>query len=117
QQQYETEMFRIVAASYFAKEDYPNAIKYYEKFMANDGGQTQNNQDSYQIGYTYYKLKNYNKSIEQLIKLNSNLNSYSQYGLYTLGDSYLKTNNKQGSRNAFLESSKLNFDAQIQEDA
>ncbi|RRN76378.1 hypothetical protein EIM50_24990, partial [Pseudoxanthomonas sp. SGD-10] len=43
QQQYETEMFRIVAASYFAKEDYQNAIKYYEKFMANDRGATQNN--------------------------------------------------------------------------
>ncbi len=117
QQQYETEMFRIVAASYFAKEDYQNAIKYYEKFMANDRGATQNNQDSYQIGYTYYKLKNYNKSVEQLVKINPDASSYTQFGMYTLGDSYLKTSNKQGSRNAFLESSKLNFDAQIQEDA
>lgn len=116
-QQHETEMQRIVAASYFAKEDYQNALKYYESFMQNDKGKTQNNQDSYQIGYTYYKLKNYNKSIEQLIKLNKDLNNYSQFGLYTLGDSYLKTSNKQGARNAFLESSKMNFDKQIQEDA
>jgi TolA-binding protein len=116
-QQYETEMFRIVAASYFAKENYNEALKYYERFMTNDKGKTQNNQDSYQIGYTYYKLKNYNKSIDQLIKLNKDLNNYSQYGLYTLGDSYIQTNNKQGARNAFLESSKLNFDKQIKEDA
>lgn len=117
EQQYETEMFRIVAASYFAKEDYENAIKYYEKFMAKDQGKTQNNQDSYQIGYTYYKLKEYKKSIDHLIKLNADVNNYSQYGLYTLGDSYLKTSNKQGSRNAFLESSKLKFDKELQEDA
>jgi TolA-binding protein len=117
QQQYETEMFRIVAASYFAKEDYKNAISYYERFMAKDKGQTQNNQDSYQIGYAYYKLGDYKKSIEQLIKLNKDLNNYSQFGLYTLGDSYLKTSNKQGARNAFLESSKLDFDKQIKEDA
>ncbi|ADY52471.1 Tetratricopeptide TPR_1 repeat-containing protein [Pseudopedobacter saltans DSM 12145] len=117
QQQYETQMFRIVAASYFAKEDYANAAKYYEKFIANDGGKSQNNQDSYQIGYTYYKLKKYDKAVEQLIKLNADLNAHSQFGFYTLGDSYLKTLNKQGARNAFLESSKMNFDADIQEDA
>lgn len=116
-QQYETEMFRIVGSSYFAKGDYQNAIKYFEKFLANDGGKTQNDQDSYQIGYTYYKLKNYNKAIEQFVKLNTAANSHNQFGLYTLGDAYLKTKNKQGARNAFLESSKFNFDAQIQEDA
>jgi TolA-binding protein len=116
-QKHETEIFRIIAASYFAKEDYNNSLKYYELFMAQDNGKTQNNQDSYQIGYTYYKLKNYNKSIAQLIKLNKDLNNYSQFGLYTLGDSYLQTSNKQSARNAFLESSKLDFDKQLQEDA
>nr|MBC7613737.1 tetratricopeptide repeat protein [Pseudopedobacter sp.] len=113
----ETELLRIVAASYFAKADYTNTIKYYERFMDRDRGKTQNNQDSYQIGYTYYKLKKYNQSIEQLGKLIKDEKEYSQFGLYTLADDYLTTKNKQSARNAFQVSSKLNFDKQLEEDA
>lgn len=113
----ETELLRIIAASYFAKADYTNALSYYERFMKQDLGKTQNNQDSYQIGYTYYKLKKYNQAIEQLGKLINDKTAYSQAGLYTLGDSYLTTKNKQGARNAFQFSSKLNFDKQIEEEA
>jgi len=113
----ETEMLRIIAASYFAKADYPNALAYYERFMRQDLGKTQNNQDSYQIGYTYYKLKKYNQAIEQLGKLIEDKTAYSQAGLYTLGDAYLTTKNKQGARNAFQFSSKLDFDKQIEEEA
>ncbi|HEX7366436.1 MAG TPA: tetratricopeptide repeat protein [Pelobium sp.] len=113
----ETEMLRIIAASYFAKADYPNALAYYERFMKQDLGKTQNNQDSYQIGYTYYKLKKYNQAIEQLGKLIEDKTAYSQAGLYTLGAAYLTNKNKQGARNAFQFSSKLNFDKQIEEEA
>lgn len=113
----ETEMLRIIAASYFAKADYQNAQAYYERFMNRDLGKTQNNQDSYQIGYTYYKLKKYNLAIEQLGKLIKDKTAYSQAGLYTLGDAYLTRQNKQGARSAFQESSKMDFDKQIEEDA
>ena len=113
----ETELLRVIAASYFAKADYSNAQSYFERFMKKDLGKTQNNQDSYQIGYTYYKLAKYNQAIEQLGKLIKDQSDYSQYGLYTLGDAYLKTNNKQSARNSFQVSSKLDFDKMIKEDA
>lgn len=113
----ETELLRIIAASYFAKNDYTNALAYYERFMKQDMGKTQNNHDSYQIGYTYYKLKKYNQAIEQLGKLINDQTAYSQAGLYTLGDAYLTTKNKQGARNAFQFSSKMDFDKQIEEEA
>ncbi|WP_246230129.1 tetratricopeptide repeat protein [Mucilaginibacter humi] len=35
-QQNETEMLRIIGASYFAKKDYDNAVKYYDRFEARD---------------------------------------------------------------------------------
>ncbi|MGN6637655.1 MAG: tetratricopeptide repeat protein, partial [Mucilaginibacter sp.] len=57
-QQHETEMFRIVAASYFALGDYKNSAAYYNRFEQQDRGKTQNTQDSYQIGYANYKLGN-----------------------------------------------------------
>ena len=39
-----------------------------------------------------------------------------QQGMITLGDVFLKTNNKQGARNAFFRASKLDFDKKIKEE-
>lgn len=116
-QEHETEMLRIIAASYFAKADYDNAVKYYDRFQSGDQGRTQNTQDSYQIGYTYYKVGNYAKSATELERLIEQGDVYSQSGNYTLGDVFLKMNNKQSARNAFLAASKLTYDKQLQEDA
>lgn len=116
-QKNETEMFRIVAASYFAKVDYPNSVKYYSKFEAQDNGRTQNTQDSYQMGYGYYKTGQYQKATEQLVKVVDKDDVYSQTGSYTLGDAFLKLNNKQSARNAFMAASKMGYDKQLQEDA
>jgi len=116
-QQHETEMLRIIGASYFAKDDYENAVKYYSRFEYEDQGKTQNTQDSYQMGYAYFKTGNYEKSASELEKLVSQDDVYSQNGNYTLGEVFLKLNNKQSARNAFLKASKLNFDGRLQEDA
>ncbi len=116
-QQHETEMLRIIGASYFAKADYPNSVKYYDRFEANDLGKTQTTQDSYQIGYANYKTSNYNKAATELEKLIEQKDVYSQNGNYLLGSVFLKLANKQSARNAFLAASKLSFDKQLQEDA
>lgn len=114
-QTYETEMFRIIGASYFAKSDYKNASLYYDSFQKNDLGKTQNNQDNYQIGYTWFKLGNYQKAIAELEKLEAT-DEYFQNGMIALGESFLKTNNKQGARSAFFKASKLDFDKELQEE-
>lgn len=116
-QQHETEMLRIIAASYFAKTNFDNAMKYYGRFQGRDQGRTQNTQDSYQIGYTLYKVGNYGQAAIELEKLVEQKDVYSQNGNYTLGDVFLKLNNKQSARNAFLNASKLDYDKQLQEDA
>ncbi len=113
----ETEMLRIIAASYFAKVDYPDAIKYYERFQDRDQNKTQNNQDSYQMGYAYFKTGNNPRAIRELEKLIDKTDAYSQSGNYTLGNVFLKVNNKQSARNAFQVASTLDFDPQIKEDA
>ena len=115
-QQHETEMLRIIGASYFAKADYPNAVKYYSRFEYEDQDKTQNTQDSYQMGYAYFKVGNYEKAASELEKLVSQDDVYAQNGSYTLGEVFLKMDNKQSARNAFLKASKLSFDARLQED-
>jgi TolA-binding protein len=116
-QQNEKEMLRIIAASYFAKADYPNAAKYYTRFETEDLGHTQNTQDSYQMGYTFFKVGNNAKAASELEKLQQQNDIYSQNGNYTLGNVFLKMNNKQSARSAFFAASKLDFDKQLQEDA
>jgi len=114
-QLYETEMFRIVGASYFAKSDYANSGIYFQNFQQKDQGKTQNNQDNYQIGYTAFKLKDYKKAILELEKLET-ADEYFQSGMIALGESFLKTNTKQAARSAFFKASKLTFDKQLQEE-
>jgi TolA-binding protein len=116
-QQNEKEMLRLIAASYFAKANYPDAAKYYTRFENEDLGKTQNTQDTYQMGYTFYKVANYTKAATELEKLQQQNDVFSQNGDYTLGDVFLKLNNKQSARSAYFLASKLNFDRQLQEDA
>jgi TolA-binding protein len=116
-QLYETEMLRLVAASYFAKADFANSVKYYTHFQDQDLGKTQNTQDTYQIGYGNYKMGNYPKAAKELETLVDRKDVYSQNGSYTLGDVFLKLDNKQSARNAFFVASKLDFDPQLKEDA
>ncbi len=113
--QYKTEMLRIVGATYFAKENYPQAGNYYNQFQQRDLGRSQNTQDSYQIGYSNFKLKNFVAAISEFEKMNEP-DLYYQNGMVALGASFLQTNNKQGARNAFFRASKLAFDKSLQEE-
>lgn len=116
-QQHETEMLRIIAASYFAKANYDKAAEYYSRFEDQDQGRTQNTQDSYQMGYTYFKVGNNAKAASELENLQQGNDVFSQNGNYTLGNVFLKMNNKQSARSAFFAASRLSFDKQLQEDA
>lgn len=114
-QVHETELFRIIAATYFIKGDLARSKEFYDKFQAQDQGKTQNNQDSYQIGYIAYKLGDYQKTITELEKLDEP-DAYYQSAMITLGDAFIKTGNKQSARNAFFRASKLDFDPQLKEE-
>lgn len=116
-QQNEKEMLRIIAASYFAKSNYDNAADYYSRFENEDQGKTQNTQDSYEMGYAFFKVGNYQKAVDELVKLQQGNDIYSENGNYTLGGVFLKMNNKQSARSAFLAASKFDFDKTLQEDA
>jgi len=113
-QENETEILRIVGATYFAKNDLVKSKQYYDRFQAQDKGKTQNNQDDYQIGYIAYKNGDYEKAIKELEKLNEP-DAYLQNGMIILGDSFIHLNNKESARNAFFKASKLDFDPTMKE--
>jgi len=113
--QYKADMYRIVGATYFAKADYKTSSDYYQKFQNIDQGKTQNNQDSYQIGYLNLKLNNPKRAIAELEKM-ENPDVFYQHGMIVLGDAFIKTGNKQSARNAFFRASKLDFDPVLKEE-
>lgn len=115
-QQYEPEMLSLVAASYFAKSEFKNAEKYFAEFYAKDKNQTKNNLFIYQYGYALFQNGKYKESVGVLEKLNTD-DVYLQNGMYTLGQSSLKLNNKEKARSAFFRASRLDFDKVIQEEA
>lgn len=112
---YKADMYRIVGATYFAKADYKTSASYYQKFQDLDKGKTQNNQDTYQIGYLHLKLGDPKRAIAELEKLESP-DVFYQHGMIVLGDALIKTGNKQSARNAFFRASKMDFDPALKEE-
>lgn len=111
---YKPEMYRIVAATYFAKNDLPRSLDYYLKFQALDQGKTQNNQDNYQLGFIYMQRNEPLKAIKELEKMQSPDIHY-QTGMNVLGEAFIKTDNKQSARNAFFRASRLDFSPEQKE--
>ncbi|KAF5297148.1 hypothetical protein FQR65_LT19745 [Abscondita terminalis] len=111
----ETDMFRVIAATYFIKGDLKKSKEYYDKFQSRDQGKTQNNQDSYQIGYINYKLGDYDKAITELEKMSQPDGILPKCDDHIGKNAFLKKGNKQSARNAFFRASKLDFDAETEE--
>ena len=70
----------------------------------------------YQYGYSLFQNGKFKESVPVLEKLNTD-DIYLQNGMYTLGKSALKLNNKEKARSAFFRASRLDFDKVIQEEA
>lgn len=113
-QENENELFRILGATYFSKDDLKNSKIYYDKFQAGDPNALQSNQDDYNMGYIAYELKDYQKAIKELEKM-AEPDAYFQAGMLILGDAFLKVDNKQSARNAFFRASKLDFNVNSKE--
>jgi TolA-binding protein len=115
-QHFEAEMLGLVAASYFAKSDYPNSEKYFKLFYAKDPTGNNNNLFTYQYGYTLFQLKKYKESVAVLEKLDKD-DVYLQSGMYTLGKSLIELNNKEKARSAFFRASRLTYEKSTQEES
>ena len=109
------EIGRMVAESYYRKEDYKSAIPYlldYERNSPNSG-----RVDDYALGFSYYRTKEYEKAIPFLQKVTGVEDSLGQNAYYHLADCYLKSNNKRSARLAFQSAARMKFDPVITEES
>ncbi|PIA82287.1 hypothetical protein BFR04_11040 [Gaetbulibacter sp. 4G1] len=116
-----SELSKIIGESYFNLEKYAEAIPYLTEYKGKKGKRDRtakwNNTDFYQLGYAYYKQKDYEKAISEFNKIVGGNNSIAQNAYYHLGESYIHLDKKQEALNAFRNASQMSFDLKIQEDA
>ncbi len=111
----QSELNKIIGESYFNLKQYDKSIPYLALYKGKKG--KWNNTDFYQLGYAYYKQKDYENAISQFNKIIAGKDFVAQNAYYHLGESYLNLDKKQQALNAFKNASEMDFDAAIQEDA
>ncbi|ULC58993.1 tetratricopeptide repeat protein [Flaviramulus sp. BrNp1-15] len=116
-----SELSKIIGESYFNLEKYAEAIPYLQTYQGKKGKRDKtakwSNTDYYQLGYAYYKQKDYENAISEFNKIVGGTNSIAQNAYYHLGESYVHLDKKQEALNAFKNASEMDFDLKIQEDA
>ena len=110
-----SELSKIIGESYFNLKDYRSALPFLIAYKGKRG--KWNNTDYYQLGYTHYRLQEYDNAIAQFNKIINGKNAIAQNAYYHLADSYLQTNQKTAALNAFKRASEMKFDQVIAEDA
>ncbi|RSK39176.1 tetratricopeptide repeat protein [Mangrovimonas spongiae] len=110
-----SELNKIIGESYFNLEQYEEALPYLKEYKGKRGKWS--NTDYYQLGYTYYKQKDYDNAVAEFSKIIDGKDAVAQNAYYHLGESYVHLNKKQEALNAFRNASQMTYDLKIQEDA
>lgn len=111
-----TEVYRLLANSYYRQGDLRNSILNYEKYM--ETAETLFREDMYQLAEAYYQIGAYGNAINALKRdVPSTNDLLGQAGYMLLGQSYLKENDITNAIMAFDAAARTKFDTTISEEA
>jgi len=99
-QYYNLPLQQLMGHLLFEKKQYQKAIPYLAKYVA--AQQKVEVQDLYQLSFCYFQDQQWEKSISGFKKLANVEDSLGQNSMYLLGTAYLKVNDKNGAKNAFM---------------
>jgi tetratricopeptide (TPR) repeat protein len=99
-QYYNLQLQQLMGHLLFEKKQYQKAVPYLAKYVA--AQDIVEVQDLYQLSFCYFQDQQWEKSIEGFKKLANVEDSLGQNSMYLLGTAYLKVNNKNGAKNAFM---------------
>ncbi len=112
---YAAEIAKLVGNAFYNKDDYINAIKYLELYR--EKGEKMRFEDQFQLGYSHYKIGNYETAIGSFNKISAGKDDLKQNAYYHLADCYLKMGNKRQAMAAFKAASEIYASPIIREDA
>ena len=99
-QYYNLQLQQLMGHLLFEKKQYQKAVPYLAKYVAaQDKVEVQ---DLYQLSFCYFQDQQWEKSIEGFKKLANVDDSLGQNSMYLLGTAYLRINDKNGAKNAFM---------------
>ncbi|MFI5219335.1 MAG: tetratricopeptide repeat protein [Bacteroidia bacterium] len=110
-----TDIKRLVAESYYRKNQFKDALKYFDDYRKNFPQPSR--EDYYQIAFCRYKMAEYDLAIQDFERVVNVKDITAQNAYYHLGDCFIQKKNKESARNAFQFASKMDFDKSIKEDA
>lgn len=108
------DMNHLVGNSYYRLGKFDEAVPYLEEYNLKS---KTTREDDYELGFAYYKSKQYEKAIKIFDKVVRQKDGLGQVAFYHIGESYLKLNNLVSARSAFEAASEIEEDVKIQEDA
>lgn len=111
-----SELSRLIGDAYYRTGKYAEAIPYLEKYADLHKGNIPQ-VDAYELAFSFYKTKQFEKAIKYFQTAANGQDSLSQSAFYHLADCFVRTNQKNFASNAFLSAYKIDADKTISEDA
>ena len=99
-QYYSLQLQQLMGHLLFEKKEYQKAIPFLSYYIQSQT--TPDKQDIYQLSFCYFQNEQWENAIDGFKTLASIEDSLGQNSMYLLGTSYLKLNDKNGAKNAFL---------------
>jgi TolA-binding protein len=99
-QYYDAQIRQLLGHLWFDKNEYEKALPYLATYVSKQ--EKVQSQDLYQLSFCYFQTKQWDKAIAGFKQLNNGSDSLAQNSMYLLATSYLKIDDKQGAKNAFL---------------
>lgn len=93
------EIARLVGEGHYKLGNYDSTVTYFEKYKKALG--VMDTLGYFQLGYAYFKLKEYAKALDNLNNAANNETAVGQMAMYYSGDCYLQLGNKRPARRAF----------------
>jgi len=111
-----SEVALFTAEVYYQQNQFAKAIPYYKQYIAAAGAKAPG-AVRFRYGQSLFRTGAYPDAITQLKSLATGKDTTAQYAAYTLGVSYLQTQNPAYALNAFDQAGRLSFNRDIQEEA
>lgn len=111
--QFNTEVYRLLGESYYAGGDDAQAVAYLKKYMSSEAKPLRSS--LYKLGVAEYRTGDQKDAIVQLSKTTGSKDMLTQNAYHYLGLSYLKNGDKKNAQMAFEMASNATFDPQVQE--
>ena len=99
-QYYALQLKQLLGHAFFEKKNFSKALPYLEEYV--QSSEKVRREDLYELSFCYYEAKRWKDAITGFKELGGKQDSLAQNSMYLLGDAYLKTDQKQSARSAFL---------------